>query len=195
MIIKGKGWKNWCLVVLICIITLGCKVFAPSGSNPTPTETSGVLAGGWVDDDKNPCDGVTGNIELQILIGPSDAVGLEPYSVGEIPFSIVSEADSYRIEGGGPVEFYEEILSENWGTFTVKFDAQTVLSGTCIATDDYRTLNLTMLTTGEQVVEVRAEGFQSDYPWSGTPEIKVSLPLEEGSFVEGEGWSLILHLD
>jgi len=33
-----------------------------------------------------------------------------------------------------------------------------------------------------------------DYPWSGTQEIEVSFPAEDGATQSGEGWTLVLHL-
>jgi hypothetical protein len=44
------------------------------------------------------------------------------------------------------------------------------------------------------MIEVRAEGFQGDYPWTGTHELNLSFPLEDGAIAEGEGWIFVLHL-
>jgi hypothetical protein len=56
-------------------------------------------------------------------------------------------------------------------------------------------LNLALTVSGEQMVEVRAEGFSGDYPWSGTHEFSLSFPAEEGASAEGEGWVFVLHLN
>jgi len=193
MIDKDNRWRIFSTLLLTIFIILGCSIFSGSESNPTPTPTATVTSG--LITSKSRCDGLTGSLELQILVGPSDAVGLEPYAVGEIPFAVVADGESYKLEGGGPLNYNEEILESEWGTFTVKFQTDTVISGTCVFIEDVEALNINLVAIGEQMVEVRAEGFQMDYPWSGTPELAVSFPLEEGARQEGEGWVLILHLD
>jgi hypothetical protein len=49
--------------------------------------------------------------------------------------------------------------------------------------------------TGEQMLEVRAEGFQEEYPWSGSYQKEFVFPLEDGATVEGEGWAFVLRLN
>ena len=49
--------------------------------------------------------------------------------------------------------------------------------------------------SGDQMVEIRSEGYQADFPWSGTQELDLSFPLEEGALSEGEGWAFALHLN
>ena len=56
-------------------------------------------------------------------------------------------------------------------------------------------LNFVIDMSGEQMLEVRAEGFSGDYPWSGSHQSNLSFPLEEGSTAEGEGWAFVLHLN
>ena len=55
-------------------------------------------------------------------------------------------------------------------------------------------LHMMIEMTGEQMVEVRAEGFQGDYPWAGSHQIEISLPIKEGATAEGDGWAFVLHL-
>jgi hypothetical protein len=131
---------------------------------------------------------------MQILVGPSEAVGMEPVAVGDIPFSVVSEGEEYIVQGGGAIS-YQEVLEREWGTYTVSFEMEGMLSGECSGDIGNEKLNVTAEMSGEQLVEVRAEGFQGDYPWSGSQEFNLSLPLEDGAVSEGEGWAFVLHLN
>jgi hypothetical protein len=129
---------------------------------------------------------------MQILVGPADAVGLEPVAVGTLPFSVVSESEPYLVQGGGDIN-YSQVLEEEWGTYTVTLDMQSSLSGECVDTEGGEVLNVTIESSGEQMVEVRAEGMQGDYPWSGTRTLELSFPLVDGATAQGEGWSFVLH--
>jgi hypothetical protein len=66
--------------------------------------------------------------------------------------------------------------------------------GECIGEPGSEELEIITEMSGEQIVEVRADGFQGDYPWSGTHTLYLTLPLEEGAVVEGEGCAFVLHL-
>lgn len=143
----------------------------------------------------NRCEGLAGSLDLQILVGPSEAVGLEPFSVGEIPFTVVREGDSYKVEGGGTLESYSDVLTAEWGTYTVTFEGDTSVRGECVSIDDTATLTLVVEMTGDQNVEIVYDGTEMNYPWSGTTQIEASLPAQDGAQQEGEGWILILHLN
>lgn len=160
---------------------------------PTPTTTGGSSIGVTPSPVANRCDGLSGELEMQILVGPADAVGLEPQSVGEIPFSVVSHEGAYLVQGGGAIS-YQATLEEDWGTYSVSFDMESSLAGVCVGEPGSEELNVTVVPSGEQMVEVRAEGFQGDYPWSGTPTLDLSFPLEDGAVLTGEGWAFVLHL-
>ena len=69
------------------------------------------------------------------------------------------------------------------------------ISGECGGDAGSEELNVHVEMSGEQMVEVRAEGFSGDYPWSGTHEKNLSFPLKEGATAEGDGWALVLHLN
>ena len=143
----------------------------------------------------NHCEGLKGYLELQILVGPAEAVGLEPVTVGEIPFSVVQGGDTYQVEGGGPLESFSDVLTAEWGTYTVTFEGDTSVSGDCISSDDTAILTLMVEMTGDQNVEIIYEGTQMNYPWSGTNQIETSLPVVDGAQQSGEGWIIILHLN
>jgi len=140
------------------------------------------------------CDGLGGNLEMQVLIGPSDAVGLEPVAIGTVPFIVIPAGDTYGIEGGGSIT-YHEVLEKKWGTYTVEFDMEAVVSGNCQPDDQNGVLNMFVETSGEQFVAVEAEGYQGEFPWSGSQEFNLSFPIEEGASVTGEGWAFVLHLN
>lgn len=160
---------------------------------PTPTEPSSVVAPD--SQSGNPCQELTAKLELQILVGPSEAVGLEPVTVGEIPFVVLDEGNTYMVEGSSKLDSYSDVLSAEWGTYTVTFEGVTVVSGECVSSGDDAELNLNVEMTGEQNVEIIYEGTELNYPWSGTTQIDTTLPVEDGAQQVGEGWILILHLN
>ncbi len=193
MINKYKKWEFLSLMLVINLTLVGCGIFSGVETNPvstvTPTNSGGMAAL------SNPCEGHSGTLEMQILVGPSEAVGMEPIAVGDIPFIVVNKGDRYSIEGGGPLNFEPQVITAEWGSYTVYFDANTKVTGSCILSDDGEMLDMIVSMSGEQLVEVVVEGIQRDYPWSGTHELQVTFPLEDGAQGEGEGWLLILHLD
>lgn len=188
---KNIQWRYRFALIFILFLVLGCNLLSntnPPSSLPTPTITNSL---GSV---QNRCDGLNGTLELSILVGPSDAAGLEPFSVGEIPFSITSDGDTFTVQGGGAL-IYEDTLEAEWGTYSVKFNMNTNVTGTCDLTEAGEILKLKLEAGGDQMVEVVAEGFQGDYPWTGTHNFDLRFPLEEGTQEEGEGWRLTLHLN
>jgi hypothetical protein len=196
---QKKRWRLWAILVPVCFLTLSCSLFSGLGNTVAPTPTPTTIGGGGIvvteQEPQNPCEGVTGKLELQLLVGPSEAVGLEPMTYAEIPFSTVVEGNSYLITSGGPVDYYEDVYEAEWGTYTVTFEGETTIQGECMPGDGTGTLNFSLEMSGEQIVEVVVEGAVSTYPWAGTPQIEASFPLEEGAQVSGEGWTLILHLN
>jgi hypothetical protein len=68
------------------------------------------------------------------------------------------------------------------------------VSGECTGSGRNGNLNLVIEMSGDQMVEVRAEGFVGDYPWSGTNQQNLSFPLEDGAMAEGEGWAFVLSI-
>jgi hypothetical protein len=147
---------------------------------PTPAEPS-------------RCQGLAGQLEIQVLVGPAEAVGLEPVAVGSVPFTVTTSNPPYLVEGQGPIS-YEATLTERWGTYTVTMDMDTAVQGDCSGEAGSEQLSLVLEMTGEQLVVVEAEGFQGEYPWEGTQTRDLAFPLEEGATAEGEGWAVVLHL-
>jgi len=139
------------------------------------------------------CQGLSGALEVQVLVGPAEAVGLEPVSVGDVPFSVISQEAPYWVEGQAPI-VYEAVLEEKWGTYTVTMDLETAVSGECMGEAGSELLDLVLDMSGEQLVVVESEGFSGEYPWAGTHALDLSFPLEEGATADGEGWVVVLHL-
>jgi hypothetical protein len=159
--------------------------------SPTPTE---VLAGGAAvpapsTPAASPCDGLSGAIEVRVLVGPAAAVGLEPFSVGSVDFTVSSDGAPYVVEGQGHIS-YEDMLTEVWGTYEVTLDLDITISGEC----GEGGLDVVLDQVGEQFVVVDAEDFHGEYPWAGEHSSSVVFPLEDGATVEGEGWAFVLHL-
>ena len=193
--------QGWVIFMLICIMILlvACSPTPDPGFPPTPTPTPTPPGGGAPSIEPSPvaatrCAGLSGELEMMVLVGPAEAAGLEPFAVGVIPFSVQSSGGVYAIRGGGPLS-YQEVLTEEWGTYTVSLDMDTSIAGECVGEKGSEILNLEVDMAGEQLLEVRADGFSGDYPWSGSHVSNLSLPLEEGSTADGEGWAFVLHLN
>ena len=130
---------------------------------------------------------------MRVLVGPAAAAGMEPLAVGSIPFAVTAGEGSYVVRGEGPIS-YAEVLTEEWGTYEVTLDLQMAVEGECVGAAGGEELHLTVRMTGEQMVEVTAEGFHAKYPWAGEASQVASFPLIEGATAEGEGWAFVLHL-
>lgn len=167
----------------------------PGTPSPTPSATPTPMAGGPITATPKPsaCEGLRGELEVQILVGPADAVGLEPHAVGTIPFSVTSSEPPYLIQGGGPIS-YDRTLEEEWGTYQVTLDLAFTIEGECVADEGDGHLHMVVEMTGEQMVEVTAEGFHGEYPWAGSHTRTLDFPIVEGATAEGEGWRFVLHL-
>ena len=141
---------------------------------------------------ENRCEDLSGELEMKILVGPAEAVGLEPFAVGSIPFSTTSESPPYTIQGSGALH-YAETLAAEWGTYSVNFDMDVEISGECFP--DENILNITLNASGEQYIYVQADDFSFEDLWEETFETLVSFPLTEGATVQGEGYIFVLHIN
>jgi hypothetical protein len=171
-------------------------VDAPVLPTFTPTPTPWVVPGSVETGTPPPesgCAGLSGSLEVRVLVGPADVVGLESFAVGSVPFAVTSDAAPYYIQGGGPIS-YADVLVQEWGTYAVTMDLQMTIVGECVGGAGEERLEMTVEMTGEQMVEVDAEGFHGEYPWAGTHTLNVVFPLVEGATAAGEGWELVLHL-
>ena len=161
----------------------------PTPSQPptaTPTRTPAAIP--------NPCIGLSGELEAKITVGPAEVVGLEPAAVGSIPFAVTTEEPPYLVQGETNIS-YQDTLQKEWGTYSVSLQMQMTIDGVCTDVENTPRLDLTVLTSGDQTVEVSAGEFQQTYPWSGENSLNLSFPLEEGATASGEGWTFVLHLD
>jgi hypothetical protein len=139
------------------------------------------------------CAGLAGQLEVQVLVGPADAVGLEPVAVGSVPFAVAGAEPPYRVQGEGPLS-YEATLQKEWGTYAVTMELDVAVQGECTGQAGGEQLDLALEMTGEQLVVVKAQGFAGEYPWSGTQTQALLFTLEEGATAQGEGWVIVLHL-
>jgi len=189
----NKKYTNVLFLTLIVLIA-ACQQTKSIEVTATPTPT--VIPGGAPDTPENAslCEGLSGVLELQLLVGPSEAVGLEPFAIGEIQFLVTSTEKPYTIEGANTIS-YEDVLVEEWGTYTVSFNMDITLSGVCSGKEGAEQLMVDMTMSGDQLVKVESEGFQGEYPWSGTHENQLAFPLQEGATAGGEGWLLVLYIN
>lgn len=197
-------WKKWPLIgltlLLLAATTLSCSLLStqggasPAAATPTSTEMAGDNLPPTSTPD-NPCEGLSGTIEMQLLVGPAEAVGLAPYTFAFIPFQVTREGEAYIVSGGGPVEYYQDVLTADWGSFSVTFDGDTTISGVCLPSSSSGTLDVRVEMDGQQMVVVVVDGMETSYPWEGSPQVNASFPLVEGAEVSGEGWLLVLHLN
>jgi hypothetical protein len=141
----------------------------------------------------NLCAGVDGSLEIQILVGPAEAVGMEPFSIGEIPFSITSQDPSW-IQGNTHLS-YDHMMTYSWGTYTVTLEMDANLTGECVVTEGDNSLHMTIDLSGNQEVVVVYNQTTHTYPWNGTATINQSFPIQDGAITQGEGWIFILHLN
>lgn len=191
--------RGWIVFALLAnsIFFMACGLSQPeatSNPSPTPTPTISMADAPKNPSDVNPCEGLNGYFELQLLVGPSDAVGLEPQAVGDIPFEVVNSNGIYSIQGANSI-FYQDVLVEKWGTYSVTFDMDISLGGVCSKENNSEMLAVNVSMTGDQLVVVEADGFQQEYPWSGEQEKLVTFPLVEGATSGGEGWQMVLHIN
>jgi hypothetical protein len=196
---KSKlGGMGLGIVVVVLLLSLACGLapgLVPEAvATPTPTMLVGGAPGGNEPPTESRCKGLSGTLEVQILAGPAAAVGLEPFGVGKVPFSVVSDSPPFAVQGGGSVS-YHNMLQENWGTYKVDLDLALTVTGECTGAAGMELLEVSVELSGDQMVEVRAVGFQGDYPWSGSQTLALSFPLQEGAMAAGEGWSFVLHLN
>lgn len=192
---KSRHWRLLVWGLGLFIFSFACSTFSgntTSTATPTPTEMGG---GGVITPtvSENRCAGLSGAFELQVLVGPAEVVGLEPIAIGEVPFSVVSNGGANIVQGGGSMS-YQDVLEREWGTYTVSFDLDADVNGECTLEGNNAALNVTLEVTGDQLVEVDAQGFKGEYPWSGTYSFDLSLPAEDGASAGGEGWTFVLHL-
>jgi hypothetical protein len=164
-----------------------------SSPDPTPTPTAGPGLLLDAPSTANRCADLSGALEVKLLVGPADAVGLEPIAVGEIPLAVVSTNEPYAVEGSGNITS-ESILEEEWGTYSVSFNMDIWISGSCSGEEGAEQLALGIEMAGEQMVEVQSEGLQGEYPWSGTHHLDLNFPLVDGAEASGEGWQFILRV-
>jgi hypothetical protein len=182
--------------VALFLISCNPRISEDSTSIPevaTPTATSTPSLGLATEEkEQSVCDGLSGQLLVEVLIGPAEAVGLEPIELAVVDFS-ASEVEPYLVLGSGASASPPQVLTEEWGTYTVSFDMNFGITGVCQEEGDgHLLLDLTM--DGNQLVVVEAEGFHGEYPWAGSETFTLDFPLQDGYEYAGEGWKITLIL-
>ena len=97
------------IIFLIVLVTFSsCNNQSPAGEDPTvtPTPTNVIQV---VPPTNTPtpskCAGLAGELEVMVLVGPAEVVGLEPHSVGSIPFTVTTDGAPYILQGGGDLVY------------------------------------------------------------------------------------------
>lgn len=197
---KPTPLRTIVFALIIFFVTISCNLLssggadqAPDSATATPTPTpGGVLNLDEPEDEDSICAGLSGALIAKVLIGPAEAVGLEPIDIAAIDFSVSPDAP-YIVQGSGASSSPPQVLTEEWGTYTVSFDMSFTVSGTCV--DEGGGLLLLDLTmSGNQLVVVESEGFHGEYPWEGDHTLMLEFPLQDGSTYSGEGWEITLIL-
>ena len=202
---KPPKSKLICLAAIISLLTLACNFLSAESrtatlspqntqtKTPTPDPIIDTFPSATASPDQ--CSNLSGELELQVLMGPAEVAGLEPVAIGTIPFSTVLDEGVYTVSGNGIIT-YNDTLEEAWGTYTVEFDGEVWISGECDSEGGGPSvqLDLVITTTGDQMVKVRSDGFNGDYPWSGSHEFNLTFPISNGASAEGEGWVFLLHI-
>jgi len=161
-------------------------------ATPTPTKVVQVVPPTQTET-PSKCAGFAGELEVQVLVGPAEAVGLEPFTVGNISIGVTSAEAPYFIQGSGRAD-YSEILTEEWGTYEVTMNLDFIVDGECADDGATGQLFLTVEMSGSQLVVVTSEGFYGEYPWEGTHTVELEFPVEEGATISGEGYVFVLHV-
>ena len=134
---KNRTFNRLIVILIGLVIISSCTGPVPADDDslvtPTPTE---VFSEAPVTPEfpPSPCEGRAGEIEVQVLVGPADAVGLSHHSVGSIPFSLTTDESPFLVQGGGDID-YGETLVEEWGTYEVKMVMQITIDGECVERD------------------------------------------------------------
>ena len=190
------SWQYF-FTLIMAVLIAGCTSLSQTVDveiKPTPTITPIPEVVPSLTPVASACEGLSGTLEVMILAGPAEVVGLEPYTVGNVPFIVASEDETYTVQGGGPIS-YADILEEEWGTYEVTLDFSTSIEGICAGNAGEEKLQLDLLMEGNQNVIVEAEGFSGEYPWAGEIKRELEFPLVNGASNEGEGWAVVLHLN
>ena len=202
MLNSKKQWKLWVMCVLVSFALTGCGLLGGNSVDPdplataTPTQVGDVLGSSQETETESPCRGLSGTLELEILVGSAESVELPPTSVGRIPFSVVEEGNTFLVEGEGSLDYYQEVLGEVWGTYTVTFEADSIITGICETTDDEPMLDLILTLSGISLNAVVVyDGIPHEFQWSGERADVITLPLIEGASQQIEGLLVTLHLE
>ena len=196
---------------LLLLAMMSCsRTTSPGGGKATPTPTPTAINSPTGEKTKtvtpaapglltpeitltpSPCKGLSGELEVEVLVGPAAAVGMPPFSIGVIPFTVSSQ-EPYTMQGKTHLSYNKTVyIGPNSYTVTLELDA--VLTGECGVDNGINSLNMAVTLSGEQNIVAVIELVPHTFPWKGTTTINASLPIQDGATANGEVWIFILHL-
>jgi hypothetical protein len=196
-IVNRKPFPLLFYIIFTIAILVGCTLpTATTASDVQKTTTVTPTSLGLLTPEftltPNPCQGLSGEIEIEILVGPAEAVGLEPLSIGKIPFTIANQKP-YTIQGKTHLS-YNKTMNYDWGTYTVILEMDADLAGECVLAEAGNSLNLAVTLSGNQNVVVVYKLVPETFPWTGTATVNTSFPIQDNATAKGEGWIFVLHL-
>jgi hypothetical protein len=139
------------------------------------------------------CYGMVGRIEVRAVVAEAAGLGLDPFSIGEIPFEITSQYAPYRVAGKSKL-VYKNKTEEDWGTYKGDINLMGSISGQCLTGDKDGELHINISINGSQLVVIRSKGYNKQIPWSGGVSIPLIFGHSEGYTMAGEKWLFILHM-
>lgn len=152
-----------------------------------PTETPKSASSGT-----SRCYGMNGRIEVRVIVPEAAGYGLDPFSIGEIPFYVTTQSVPYRVEGKSKL-VYKGKTEEDWGSYKGDINLMGAISGQCMTGENDGELRINISMSGKQTVVIRAKGFNKQIPWSGGVSIPLIFGWSEGYTMAGEEWLFVLH--
>ncbi len=139
------------------------------------------------------CYGMTGRIEVRAMVPEAAGLGLDPFSIGEIPFEVTTSYAPYRVAGRSKL-VYKDKTEEDWGTYKGDINLMGSISGQCLTGDKDGELHINISINGSQLIVIRSKGFNKQIPWSGGVSVPLILGHSEGYSMAGEKWLFVLHM-
>lgn len=154
-------------------------------ATPLPTQASSSSG-------TSRCYGLNGRLEVRAYVPEAAGVGLEPFSIGEIPFSVVTNYVPYRIQGKSKL-VYKGKTEEDWGSYKGDINMMGSVTGQCLTGEHDGELRLNVALSGNRLIVVRSRGYNKQFPWSGGNNIPITLFLSEGYTYTTDEWVFVLH--
>lgn len=138
------------------------------------------------------CNGLHGRLEVRVYIGEAASVGMEAFSIGEIPFGVTTSYAPYRIQGKGKL-VQKGKTEEDWGFYKADINMTGSVSGQCLTGEHDGELRLNVSLAGNRTVTVRARGFNKTFTLSGGDNIPITMMWQEGYYWAANEWIFVIH--